>query len=323
MGLLDRFLKSPEERLLDLMVELAGKPGFSVIYNPANHNLKLQFSEYALEPQRVALIELARQVDDKFGAPIEHQGNVTISNVTFSPHIGMELIEKYNVKLVKAGKQAVPVKPQPQEEKQITSFAQLLTGQTKDKLIFDYDRDRGLLLIRQEAGSKALTGAEAAFLMKLGKTTLTPKGVSILVDNKQQAHSYAKTVTEMGGNIAQIDLAGLIPSLAADKEKAPRIAEYVAVLKDMKLADPMAWNVLARKEGEHSMKIVFRSEELRDRFTAALPANSRTVQAGVPDDARQALAAKGVEDASMLIVNTAEVVDQIAAYFSRGVKKGK
>ncbi len=327
MGLWDRLTKSPEERLLNLMVEQTGKPGFSVSYKAQAHALKMEFSTYDLEAQRVEAIELAKRIDDKFGSSIDHVKNITVCTVSFCPHVSADLAEKYNAKLIAADKSKYVLSTKAEiENKPINSFGQLLSGKAKETLLFDYDSARGLLLVRQQAGSAALTGGETAFLMKLGKTVQTPNGVGVLIEDKAQARSYATSVSDMGGNIAETDLASQLPHLEKEQAQSRRIPDYLVALKDAKKADPMAWNVLARKEGEHSMRIIFKNEDVKDAFTAALPAGARYISSSVPDEVKKALTAKGaanVDDVQMLIVTTQEVVDQIREYFDRSRKPAK
>jgi hypothetical protein len=327
LRLWDRLTKSPEERLLNLIVGHAGKPGFSFSYSPEGKTLSILISEYSLEAVRVELIELGKQVDNQVRPILEHGQSSTSCTITFSKAGSMDLVTKLNEKLAAAHKEKYVLQTKPrQENKTINSFAQLLEGDAKDKLLFDYDKERGLLLVRVMDGVEPLTSGESAFLMKLGKTTTLAKGVGVLVDEKMRAMSYAKTVADLGISVLEGDLSHLLPELrnevAQDAKK--RVPEYVQALMDLRKSDRLSWVLVTGGDNKKSARLIFKNEDAKDTFIASLPAGARHVVGAAPSELKEKLAAAGIDtDAcQMVMVNTEAVAADILHYCQPSKNRG-
>lgn len=329
MGLWDRLTKSPEERLLNLIVEQAGKPGFSFAFSPEGKTLSIVVGDYSLEAVRVELIELGKKVDNLVRATMDHGQATTSCTITFSKAGSMDLVDKLNAKLTGAHKAHYILQTKPkQENKPINSFAQLLEGGAREKLLFDYDKERGLLLVRVMDGVEPLTSGESAFLMKLGKTTTLTKGVGVLVDDKTRAMSYAKSVADLGVSVLEGDLSHLLPELREEQvaEVKKRVPEYVQALMDLRKSDRLSWVLVTGGDNQKSLRLIFKNEDTKDMFIAALPVGSRHVVGAAPSELKEKLSKAGIDTdtCQMVMVNTEAVAADILNYCQqRGQRPGK
>lgn len=315
--------------MLNLIVGQAGKPGFSFSYSPEGKTLSVVISEYSLEAVRIELIELGKKVDGQVRAAMDHGQAFTSCTITFSKAGSMDLVDKLNAKLTAAHKDKYLLQTKPkQENKPINSFAQLLEGTAKDKLLFDYDKERGLLLVRVMDGVEPLTSGESAFLMKLGKTTTLTKGVGVLVDDKMRAMSYAKSVADLGISVLEGDLSGLLPHLREEQETEvkKRVPEYVQVLMDLRKSDRLSWVLVTGGENQKSARLIFKNEDAKDRFIAALPVATRHVVGAAPSELKDKLSKAGIDTdiCQMVMVNTEAVAADIVYHCQgHGRRPGK